>query len=75
MIYEELVSELRKRKGKNGGYSAIARRLLVTPNYISDVSRCTRGMTLRTAEDLANAMGFDLVLVKRDETGRSDTAD
>lgn len=75
MIYEELLTELRKRRGrsgKRGGYSAIARELLIAPETVSDIARERCGLGLIRAEDLANAMGFDIVLVKRDETGRSD---
>ena len=76
MIYEELLKELIKRKRKNGGYNAIAQQLLITPDCVTAIANGyygkTRGMGLFRAEDLANAMGFDIVLVKRDEAGRSD---
>lgn len=75
MIYEELLTELRKRKGKSGkrgGYSEMARKMGCAYEYISEIARGRHGIRLDTAEDLANVMGFDIVLVKRDETGRSD---
>ena len=81
MIYEELLTELRKRKAKtpkgtNKGYTALEEQLLLPKGtlqrYVKGTFGGVNGMGILRAEDLANAMGFDIVLVKRDEAGRSD---
>lgn len=81
MIYEELLTELRKRKaskggGKKRGYAELERTLLLPRGTLERYAKGTfggvNGMGILRAEYLANAMGFDIVLVKRDEAGRSD---